>query len=79
MAEQAPALPQAVVDQLVARATREYAEWKQSATDEQKQKGKESLAKFTSDEDFRNQELATVARLWAEADPSGEGQGKLNK
>ena len=74
MAEQRPALPQAVIDQLHEFAQKNFEEWKVNATDEQKRLGNENLQKFMTDEEFKNAEMQKIAKFWADADVNGDGK-----
>ena len=73
MAE-AAALPAATLDLINARATAQYAEWKASATAEQKASGLEKLEKFKNDEAFRNGYMEKMNKAWNDADANGDGK-----
>ena len=76
MAQQAPALSEAVMTRINERAAAQYANWKATATEEQKTKGLEEMDKFKNDEEFRNARVALMGQNFTDSDVDGDG--KLN-
>ena len=73
MADASAALPEAVIAAIHADAVETYQAWKTTATEEQKQKGIESLEKMMTDEEFRNTKMAKAAEIFGQADVNGDG------
>ena len=76
MAQAAPAIPEAVMVKINERATAQYANWKATATEEQKTKGLEEMEKFKTDEEFRNTRMGVMNQNFTDSDVDGDG--KLN-
>ena len=51
-----------------ARAASQWADYKATCTEEQKQRGAEKLERFRTDENYRDERMQKMNELWAEAD-----------
>ena len=76
MAE-AGAIPQATLDMINTRATAQYNEWKNGATEEQKASGLAMLQRYKTDEAFRTEHQGRMATAWTDADADGDGMLNL--
>ena len=75
MAEaQAPAIPAATLEKLMARATAQFASWKATSTPEQKASGLAKLERFKNDEAYKNEEMAKFTKMYTDADTNGDGK-----
>ena len=78
MAE-AQALPANVIEMINARATGQYAEWKSTATPEQKAEGLRKLAEFQNNEEAKNRKMAQITQCFTDADADGNGALNLEE
>ena len=58
------------------RATAQYAEWKETATPEQKTAGEAKLKRMREEPAFMAEQMAKFGKMFADAD--GNGDGRLN-
>ena len=72
MADAAQSLPQALIDEIQAIATEEFAYCKQTMTDAHRAKTEEHMAKVATEE-FRNEMTAKIVASFAEADANNDG------
>merc|ERR1712060_128996 len=59
--------------QIEAAAEQAYGTWKANVTEAQKAAGLEQLAKFTSDENYKNTKMAEMTAKFNECDVNGDG------
>ena len=74
MANAAPALSQATIDLINPRVTAQYAEWKQTATAEQKASGAEKLRRMREEPEFMAEQMAKFGKMFSDADTNGDGR-----
>ena len=73
----AQALPQNIIDQINEKTTRQYAEWKANATEEQKTSSLAKMQRFQTDEAFKNQYMERINKAFTDADADGDGRLNL--
>ena len=69
-------IPQATLDMISVRATDQYNEWKNTATEAQKASGLAMMNRYKTDEAFRTEHTNRMTQAWNDAD--ADGDGKLN-
>ena len=79
MANAAPALSQATIDLINPRVTAQYAEWKQTATAEQKASGAEKLRRMREEPEFMAEQMAKFGKMFSDADTNGDGRLNLEE
>ena len=81
MAQAAGELPVAVLEQVHARATAQYADWKANSSAEQKAKANEDVAKYNdpANAELKAQHRLQMADTWNQSDADGDGRLNLTK
>ena len=59
---------------IMAIVTEQFNEFQASATPEQKAAETENMVKFTTDEEFKNQQMALMNTAWTNADANSDGK-----
>merc|ERR1711997_847842 len=79
MADAAPALSQATLDLINPRVTAQFAEWKQTATPEQKAAGPEKLRRMREEPEFMAEQMGKFGKMFSDADTNGDGRLNLEE
>ena len=61
------------------RATAQYAEWKETATPEQKTAGEAKLKRMREEPEFMAEQMTKFGKMFADADSNGDGRLNLEE
>ena len=78
MAE-AGALPQATLDMINTRVAARHAEWKQTATPEQKAAGEAKLKRMNEEPEYMAEVMGKFGKMFSDADSNGDGRLNLEE